>query len=132
MIALKNRARESFTVNLDLAHDYGDHPECAASVSRMVLPAVLPDGTEGQLHRVVQLPGSLTWLAGEEKVVPDDVAKLAPIKLRVAQGLMTLTQLPDSPAPAAPPKPAQAASVPDAPPPSIPVARRARRQADGG
>ena len=75
MIAIRNLARTSFTVNLDLADDYEGHPECTPHVVRMVLAAVTDTGEDGVRHYERQCPGALTWQAGEEKMLPDAVAR---------------------------------------------------------
>lgn len=95
MIAIRNLARTAFTVNLDLAHDYEGHPECASHRVRMALPATTPTGEDGVRHYERECPGSITWLAGEEKALPDAVATLPPVRLRLGQKLMRLAPVPE-------------------------------------
>lgn len=99
MVIIRNLARTLFVLNLE-HRDYSGHAACKPQELKFVLPAETEDGTKGTRHIEKKVPASITWLAGQEsEPLPDAVAEAPQIRLRVAQGLMSVVRLPEAPTP---------------------------------
>jgi hypothetical protein len=89
MITIQNTARTGFVVNLLPGCDYGDaHPTISVSRTEVV---VTPDGP-GTKTTERELPGSISWLAGETLDVHENVREIPAVKRALAAGALRVIQ----------------------------------------
>ena len=92
MLTVKNKSRAMFTLNLEKGVNYDDD-RFASTTQTLHLSDHAPDGTVGTRIVEKELPGSVTWLAGETKSkLPSKLEELADFKRACATGILLVVE----------------------------------------
>lgn len=92
MVTMKSRTKTAQVFNLPCPGDCKPGETCFCNTIRTELREELPDGTKGVRVLERRLPGSVTFLAGETKELPDWVARCPDVKGALDRGSLRLIE----------------------------------------